>query len=625
MVNDYSKLSKEELLKVVEKLESRKKYGLIWDEERTKEQFEKESENALPVLKEVKGKEIKTDPANPVNILIEGDNYHALSVLNYTHNGKVDVVYIDPPYNRGGSDFKYNDCYVDKDDSYRHSKWLAFMNKRLRLLKPLLKESSVVFISIDDSELFQLKLLCDAIFGENNFVGNVIVRTNPRGRTLDRHLAKTFEYILIYSKNIELANVLQIAKGEKALEEYKKEDKNGKYRELELRNRNPVFTRKNRPNLYYPIYINPATMQVSLEKDKKYYETALPLNSQNEEGCWTWSKKKVNKNLDLLVAKKVSTGAWRVYRKDYIPEDGATTKVKALWLEKNMNHENGKEELGRIFGTTPFDFPKSVELIKRCLEISTSDQEPSIILDFFAGSGTTAQAVLESNQKDNGSRQFILCTNDEGGIASNVCYPRLERVIKGYKFSGKEKEVLYENNLTFSKLKKFDQIIDEIDDIKENNEFDSYEEKLEENNILKLYGTKNIDGNKAGLGGNLKYFKTSFVKRTIGKDSLKIRITHECTEMLCLREGIFNEVKKTDDYRIFKHNDHVMGVYYSLERDELKSLKKEFDKIKGKKILYCFTLDPLGLDKKDFGDWEGVSLEPIPQKILDIYEGIYEY
>ena len=138
MPNDYSKLSREGLLKVVEKLESRKKYGLIWDEERTKEQFEKESENALPVLKEVKGKEIKTDPSKPVNILIEGDNYHALSVLNYTHQGKIDVVYIDPPYNRGGSDFKYNDCYVDKDDSYRHSKWLSFMNKRLRLLKPLL-------------------------------------------------------------------------------------------------------------------------------------------------------------------------------------------------------------------------------------------------------------------------------------------------------------------------------------------------------------------------------------------------------------------------------------------------------------------------------------------------------
>ena len=152
------------MLKVIEKLESRKKYGLIWDEEKTKEQFEKESENAVPVLKEVKGKEIKTDLAKPTNILIEGDNYHALSVLNYTHQGKIDVIYIDPPYNTGNKDFRYNDNYVDKEDVYRHSKWISFMSKRLRLGKNLLSNTGVIFISIDDNEIAQLKLLCDEIF-----------------------------------------------------------------------------------------------------------------------------------------------------------------------------------------------------------------------------------------------------------------------------------------------------------------------------------------------------------------------------------------------------------------------------------------------------------------------------
>lgn len=132
---DYSKLEKDDLLKVIEKLESRKKYGLIWDEEKTKEQFEKESENALPVLKEVKGKEIKTEASKPTNILIEGDNYHALSVLNYTHQGKIDVIYIDPPYNTGNNSWKYNNQYVEKDDAYKHSKWLSFMSKRLKLAK----------------------------------------------------------------------------------------------------------------------------------------------------------------------------------------------------------------------------------------------------------------------------------------------------------------------------------------------------------------------------------------------------------------------------------------------------------------------------------------------------------
>jgi len=160
---DYSKLEKDDLLKVIEKLESRKKYGLIWDEEKTKEQFEKESENALPVLKEVKGKEIKTDASKPTNILIEGDNYHALSVLNYTHQGKIDVIYIDPPYNTGNKDFVFNDYFVDKNDRYRHSKWLSFMAKRLKLAKSLLSKNGVMFISIDDNEFASLKILVDNI------------------------------------------------------------------------------------------------------------------------------------------------------------------------------------------------------------------------------------------------------------------------------------------------------------------------------------------------------------------------------------------------------------------------------------------------------------------------------
>lgn len=188
---------------------------------------------------------------------------------------------------------------------------------------------------------------------------------------------------------------------------------------------------------------------------------------------------------------------------------------------------------------------------------------------FFAGSGTTGHAVLNLNNNDEGKRVFILCTNNENDIATNICYPRIEKAIKGYKAKKGEK----------------------------------------------------IDG----LGGNLKYYKTAFVKNSISRDDLKMRITRECTEMLCLREGIFNEVKAKPDYYIFEQNGRIMGVYYSMERDSLAQLKKELDKMEGEKILYCFTFDPLGLDKNDFADWQGVSLEPIPQKILDIYEQIYEY
>ena len=240
-----------------------------------------------------------------------------------------------------------------------------------------------------------------------------------------------------------------------------------------------------------------------------------------------------------------------------------------------------------ILGENLFTYPKSLYLVEDCIKYWI-DQN-SVVLDYFAGSGTTGHAVLDLNKQDGGRRQFILCTNNElngvdkelrekglsekeiqsRGICQHVTYPRIEKVISGYK--------------------------------------NSKGEQIE------------------GLGGNLKYFKTAFVKKSISRDDLKIRITRECTEMLCLREGIFEEVIKKNDYRIFEQNSHIMAVYYALERDSLKQLKKELDRIKGDKILYCFTLDPLGLDKEDFTDWEGVSLEPIPQKILDIYEQIYEY
>jgi adenine-specific DNA-methyltransferase len=364
------------------------------------------------------------------NLFVEGENLEVLKLLYKPYFGQVKMIYIDPPYNTG-NDFVYPDNYAEPLKPYLqltgqldsegnlltsqpetsgrfHSAWLSMMYPRLFLARNLLTDDGVIFISIDDREVANLKLLMNEVFGEENFVAQITVRTNPRGRTLDKFLARTHEYVLIYARDADSASISGIAKTPEAIAAYDKVDTVGKYRELELRNRNPVFNRGNRPNLYYALYVDPTKGDVRLERDEAHRVEVFPLNSKGEEGCWTWGKEKVSKNLQMLLSRSVSTGVWRVFRKDYLTDDTSVTKAKSIWDGPEMNHENGKEELGRLFGFTPFDFPKSVGLIGKCVELGTSGVGGEIVLDFFAGSGTTAQAVLEANKEDGGNRRFIL-------------------------------------------------------------------------------------------------------------------------------------------------------------------------------------------------------------------------
>jgi adenine-specific DNA-methyltransferase len=389
------------------------------------------------------------------NLIIEGDNLEVLKLLQATYFEQVKCIYIDPPYNTG-NDFIYPDNFTEGKKAYwekngtvkegikltalpethgrRHSDWLNFMQSRLLLARQMLREDGVIFVSIDDNEAHNLRKLMDEIFGEDNFISKFVVQTNPRGRSLDKFVAKTFEYILCYAKDCASDAIKNIPKDTKALKEYNKEDEKGKFRLLELRNRNPVFNRQNRPNLYYPIYVCPIDASVSLNKSEKHSEEALPLNSKNEDGCWTWSSAKFEKNSSLLLGRKTNTGIWRVFRKDYIPEEGATTKEKSLWLDSNLNHENGKEELGRLFeksgNTVPFDFPKSVELIKKCVAIGVYPND--IFVDFFAGSGTSAHAVMQKNSEDGGNRKHIMVQipelTDEKSEAYKAGYKRISDI-----------------------------------------------------------------------------------------------------------------------------------------------------------------------------------------------------
>jgi len=558
MANDYSKLPKEDLLKIIEKIESRKKYGLVWDEERIKERFERESENALPVLKEVKGKEVITDQTKPTHILIEGDNYHALSVLNYTHQGRIDIIYIDPPYNTGNKDFKYNDCWVDREDTYRHSKWLSFMNKRLRLAKNLMSEGGAIFISIGDDEVAQLKILCDGIFGEDNLL-SIISRKSKATSNKGNFFSPSTDYVLVYARNYNLLDEFDdpfAQTTEKYLKLFKHKDKRGKFNIVSLY----MPSLDPRPNQRYFITCPDGSKVITPEEDKMFRWIPKTFEKNLKDDRVVFIKTKTSP----LIDEHGNSAKWNIYTKIYLHERQETGMKPLTFID--IPNSLGSKELIKMGIDFPFSKPR--ELIEYLLRIANKKSNINV-LDFFAGSGTLGHAVLNLNNNDKGNRVFILCTNNEENICTEICYPRLTKAINGYKTPKKE----------------------------------------------------HIEG----LGGNLKYFKTAFVKRTISKDSLKMRITKECTEMLCLREGIFDEKKKTDDYRIFEHNGRIIAVYYSLGRSELKSLKKELDKMHGDKILYCFTLDPLGLDKSDFEDWKGVTLEPIPQKILDVYEDIYEY
>ena len=578
MNKDYSQLDKEDLIKVIEKLESRKKYGLIWDEEKVKEQFEKDAINALPVLKEVKGKEIIDKKGGPINILIEGDNYHTLSVLNFTHQGKIDAIYADPPYNTGAKNWVYNNNYVDGNDAFRHSKWLSFMKKRLILAKSLLKEEGIIVVTIDDYEIATLTLLMNEIFGEENHLGTVIIKNNPQGRSSVSGFQVSHEYALFYGRT-QKAKIGRLPRTQEQIDRYKELDSKGPF---EWRNFRAQYSTES-PKMKYPIFVKKDCSSFRLPKmtwneEKQSFDLlektdsseliSLPIDPSGRERTWKWSIETVKSVKDTEMGVRIDRDKNpAVYYKGRMQDEWMLPYT--IWDKSDYSSSAmGANLLTSLLGSKKFDYPKSLYAVRDTILVM-SENKNATILDFFAGSGTTGHAVLKLNKEDGGNRSFILCTNNENNICDEVCYPRVKKVIAGYK-DAKKSDV-------------------------------------------------------EGLGGSLKYFKTKFVKNASNKDDFKIRITKECTEMLCLREGIFDEIKKTDDYRIFQQGGNTLVVYYSLDRKALADLKKELNKIEGEKVFYCFTLNPLGLDKSDFSDWNNVSLEPIPQKILDVYKQIYEY
>jgi len=367
---------------------------------------------------------------NSRNIFIEGENLEVLKILQKSYAGRIKMIYIDPPYNTG-NDFVYEDNFKEplqeylrrtgqldeegkplttntRADGRFHSKWLSMMYPRLRLARNLLRDDGVIFVSIDDNEVHHLRSLLNEIMGEENYEANIIPIVNPGGRDY-KQIAVTNEYILVFSKS-DSSEFNELPKET----DFQFNDSKGGYNLRELRNRNPKFHSGNRPNLFYSFYVNPniclnGYCSVSMTSNSDYNIEVKPYNSEGKESVWRWGKEKASKNIIIsdidksqIVAKQKSDGNWNIYEKNRRD----TTKAKSVWDDTAMRTENGTRSFRELFNVSLFDHPKSVDLIKRCVQIGSSAND--IILDFFGGSGTTAQAVLELNEEDGDERKFIL-------------------------------------------------------------------------------------------------------------------------------------------------------------------------------------------------------------------------
>ena len=554
MDKKYEKLSKEELLGIIEKLERRKKFGLIWDAEKVPEKVVQNCSKHLPVLKEVSDNEIKDKFSDINNILIEGDNFHSLSTLNYTHYESIDVIYIDPPYNTSNGEFLYNDKRIDKNDSFKHSKWLNFMEKRLKLAKNLLKISGVIYISIAKEEFAQLKILCDEIFGEDNFIENIIWRKKEGGGQQDDYYVTEHEYILMYAKRKGSFQLIEKISKKETKYKYFDKKKQKWYNIVKLAKWGSSALKEDRPTMHFPI----------TAPDGNDY---LPLAPDGRLGRWRYGKLNVERLIDEESIEWVKKGnSWLPYERCY--DEGPAQQIlkqRSIFYDYGTTAD-GTKELTDIFGLKDiFPNPKPTELIQEILIQSCPND--GIILDFFAGSGTTAHAVLKLNKLDNGKRKFILCTNNEENICSKITYPRIKKIINGYTNKKKEKRL--------------------------------------------------------PLGSNLKYFKTDFVKNSINKDQLKIDLTKKCSEMLCLKEDIFNLHKEAEDYKIFSEKNKTVAIYFNFISESLFDLIEDLKRINNFKKLYCFTLDPRGLDESLFDEVKDLEIEAIPHKMLEIYKQIF--
>ena len=422
-------------LSELEKDVGAKKYGLVFEEHR--EEIDDVLSTHTPVLTE--DGSLFIDNGGQMNFLIEGDNLASLQLLEKTYKGKIDLIYIDPPYNTGNQDFIYDDRYVNSDDLFSHSKWISFMNVRLQVAKKLLKNEGIIFLSIGDIELSDLKLLCDEIFGEKNCLA-IVPRLMKTGGNKGRFFSPNIDYVLVYAKNEAEAKDFKGELDEELVKKlYNKIETEGprkgqRYRPFGLYQ----SSLDERPNQRYYIECPDGTFAIppgdTFPKTIADGEKVLP---NKGDGCWRWSQErylieKENGNIlftpsksGVLVQPNGTPSKWNVYTKIWLSDREEEGQTPTNFISKYENRHSAKElkELG-----VAFDFSKPTGLIQYLFSLTGAGKQ-AVCLDFFAGSGTTGHAVMKLNAEDGGNRRFILCTNNENNICREVTYERIKRVI----------------------------------------------------------------------------------------------------------------------------------------------------------------------------------------------------
>lgn len=545
----YNTMSKEQLIAEIKRLKKGKKFGLLWEDR--PEDVAELCKTKLPVLVSADDREIFDDTHGPTNILIEGDNYHALSVLNYTHKGKIDVIYIDPPYNTGAKDWKYNNSYVDESDDYRHSKWLSMMHKRLSLSRSLLKKDGVMIVTIDDHELFSLLGLLEGLNAKT--LGRVSICIKPEGRRQSKYLMEAHEYAVFVTWGNPVMRGLNVDFGL----DFPEKDNISSFRWEGLMRRDAP--REDRGSDYWYAFHVAQDGKIYFEPQKGTKEI-WPINSKEIERVWLWDRERAKENIKELSA---------VIRKErvtiyYKRREQGRVKPTTFWYGSKYNaNAYGTRLLQAILPKSNFDFPKSLFSVMDCIDIFLPPD--GVVLDYFAGSGTTGHAVLMLNkqEKERGQRSFILCTNNENKISEEVTFPRIKHVIKGVK------------------------------------------------------GLPDI----TGVSASLKYFRTDFVDAD-PTDKNKRKLTEMAADMLCLKEGTFEKIANKKVFKIYKNTDHYTGIIF--DQMAIPDFKEAIAKLKGKFSVYVFSLGDDSLEDEFKDIKQKVQLSPIPEVILRVYRRIFK-